>query len=322
MRAKRKVRHIRHANYPDLFPFSRAYFSIRRTSKHRFARESVYEMFQLLHRLTAVRQRYKLSGKTLSASILFRFLLSFCCVRSLSSKFLFLVLALAFFAGGSAVRGQQPAAKSQEVSEEDGQPVLLKHLPDYEQVRGQAAFTTEKEALKATVGGNALLDLLEFPAGTEAVTAVYPQGRLVIVEYTNPQISVEIDGRIQQHLATNPDSGTVYRRIGNYNTFVFGATDRPQADALLEQVKYEKTVQWLGEDPYILKRLERYMVTTSKDIMISTVLVIVFGLLSALLAGIAAGFIFFRFRDHKRATRTAFSDAGGLTRLNLDGLSE
>jgi hypothetical protein len=242
-------------------------------------------------------------------------------VKSILSKSLFLVLFLAIYAGGSELRGQQPTVKSQEVSEDDGQPVLLKHLPEYEQVRGQATFTTDKESLKRTAG-SAVLDLLEFPAGTEAVTAPYPQGRLVIVEYTNPQLSVEVDARIQQHLASNPDSGTVYKRIGNYNAFVLGASDRAGADALLDQVKYEKTVQWLGEDPYLLKRLERYMVTTSRDIMISTVLVIVFGLITALLAGIAAGFIFFRFRDHKRATRTAYSDAGGLTRLNLDGLSE
>jgi hypothetical protein len=64
------------------------------------------------------------------------------------------------------------------------------------------------------------------------------------------------------------------------------------------------------------------MVTTSRDIMISTVLVIVGGLAASVLAGIIVGFIFFRLRDQKRAHRTAFSDAGGLTRLNLDGLSE
>jgi hypothetical protein len=56
--------------------------------------------------------------------------------------------------------------------------------------------------------------------------------------------------------------------------------------------------------------------------MLSTVLWILMGLGIALLAGIAAGLIFFRIRDQRRASRTAFSDAGGLTRLNLDGLSE
>jgi hypothetical protein len=145
---------------------------------------------------------------------------------------------------------------------------------------------------------------------------------LLIVEYTNPQSSLEADTKIQQYLGAHPDSGTVYRRIGNYNALVFDASDVNAAAGLLDQVKYEKTIQWLGEDPYILKRLERYMVTTSRDIMLSTVFVIIGGLAASVLAGIVAGFIFFRIRDQKRAHRTTFSDAGGLTRLNLDGLSE
>jgi hypothetical protein len=215
----------------------------------------------------------------------------------------------------------QPAAKSQEISDVDGQPVLLQHLPDYEKVRASAVFAADRAELKNAVGSQPVLDGIDFAGGTEAVTAVYPQGRLVIVEYTNPQSSTEADAKIQQFIgSTQPNF--VYRRIGNYNAFVFGTNDAEVAGRLLDQVKYQKTVQWLGEDPYILKKLERYMVTTSKDVMISTVLVIVLGLGASVLAGIAAGFIFFRVRDQKRAHRSAFSDAGGLTRLNLDGLSE
>lgn len=228
------------------------------------------------------------------------------------------VFLLMFIAGGAPLFAQQ--AKTQEISEADGLPVLLKHLPDYESVRAVAQFTTDKSSLKSTAE-DPIFDLVEFWPGTEAVTAIYPEGRLVIVEYTNPQLSVEIDTRIQQHLATT-QSPIVYRRIGNYNAFVIGSTDPTAANALLDKVKYEKTVQWLGEDPHILKRLERYMISTSRDIVISTVTVIVLGLGGSLLAGIAAGFIFFRMRDQKRAHRTAYSDAGGLTRLNLDGLSE
>lgn len=230
-------------------------------------------------------------------------------------------LALIVFTGLSAV-AQQPAAKSQEISDVDGQPVLIKHLPDLEKVQASVVFGTDKRALSASMGDKPVLSVVEFPMGTEYVTAIYPEGRLLIIEYTNPQSSIDADSRIQQYLAANSVPDVVYRRIGNYNTFVFDSPDPVAAGALLDQVKYQKTVQWLGEDPYILKKLERYMVTTSKDIMISTVFVIVGGLAVSILAGIAAGFIFFRFRDHKRATRTAYSDAGGLTRLNLDGLSE
>jgi hypothetical protein len=219
-----------------------------------------------------------------------------------------------------AIFAQQGPVKSQEVSEIDGQPVLIKHLPDHERVQAQAVFATDKATLVNAVGHQALFDVVQFSAGTEAVTAAYPQGQLVIIEFTNPQSSVEADSKIQEHLAANPQA-VVYRRIGNYNAFVLDANDAAAANTLLDEIKYEKTVQWLGEDPFLLRKLERYMMSTSRDIAISTVLVILLGLGASVIVGIAAGFIFFRFRDQKRAGRAAFSDAGGLTRLNLDGLT-
>ena len=233
---------------------------------------------------------------------------------------LFIAVLVAILAVGSPGIGQ---TRSQEVSEIDGEPVLLKHLPDYENVRSQAALVTDKADLNNLIGTNAaVIDLLEFPPATEAAVASYPQGRLLLVEYTNPQASSEVDARIQQYVAANPQTGFVYRRIGNYNAFVFDTADSAQAEALLGEIKYEKTVQWLGEDPFLLQKLERYMAITGRDIALSTVMVILLGLSTALLTGIATGFIFFRIRDQKRAARAAFSDAGGLTRLNLDGLSE
>lgn len=247
----------------------------------------------------------------------------FTSLYSLTTMTLKAAIIAVFLLGLSAFNAlaQNPPAGSQEISDIDGQPVLIKHLPDYENVQTSAVFGTEKAGLEST-GRHQVLKDLEFPSGTEYVSADYPQGRLLIIEYTNPQSSADADTRIQRYAADHPDSGFVYKRIGNYNAFVFGAADPVGAGALLDQVKYEKTIQWLGEDPYLLKRLERYMVSTSRDIMISTVLVIVLGLATSIVAGIAAGFIFFRFRDQKRASRAAFSDAGGLTRLNLDGLSE
>jgi hypothetical protein len=236
--------------------------------------------------------------------------------------FISTLLTMVVFGGLNSFAQSAKSGSSQEISDVDGQPVLIRHLPDYEKVQAGATFGTDKPSLEKAIGERPALMPLEFPSGTEFVTADYPQGRLLIVEFTNPQSSLEADAKIQQYIGAHPESGTIYRRIGNYNAFVFDAAEAAAAGALLDQVKYEKTIQWLGEDPYLLKRLERYMVTTSRDVMISTVLVIVGGLAASVLAGIVAGFIFFRVRDQKRAHRTAFSDAGGLTRLNLDGLSE
>jgi len=217
----------------------------------------------------------------------------------------------------------QTQIKSQEVSEIDGIPVLIKHLPEWESVRNTTIFTQNTGDLKNALGDRPVLDLIEFTGGTEAVTAPYSAGKLLIIEFTNPQSSLEADNRIVRHLAETPQyQPVVYRRIGNYNAFIFDAADPAAANALLDQIKYQKTVQWLGEDPYLLQRLERYFVTTTRDIFISTVIWIVGGIGIAIITGIIAGFFFFRFRENKRATRTAYSDAGGLTRLNLDELSE
>lgn len=233
------------------------------------------------------------------------------------AKVLSLVSVLFLAAGGAFAQ-----FKSQEVSEEDGIPVLIKHLPDWENARNRAVHTNNVNDLRAALGARAVFDLIDFAGGTEAVTAPYEAGKLLLIEYTNPQSSIEADRLFKQRLAEIPQNPpVVYRRIGNYNAFVFDAADEPAANALLDQIKYEKVVQWLGEDPYYQKKAERFFAIRAADIFLSTILIIVLGLTVAILTGIAVGLIFFRMREQQRASMTAFSDAGGMTRLNLDGLT-
>lgn len=208
---------------------------------------------------------------------------------------------------------------SQEVSEVDGIPVLLKHLPDWENVRERAIFATDGQALRAAVGDRAVLSGVEFVAGTEAVTAQYDAGRLLIIEYTSPQASIEADALFTEVLRAQADS-TVYRRIGNYNAFVFDVTDEDAASALLDQVKYEKQVQWLGDNPFRITA-ERAFVLTTADIFLSTVMVIVIGIGLSIIGGFVAGFIYFQTRERRRASLPSYTDAGGMTRLNLDGFT-
>jgi hypothetical protein len=112
-----------------------------------------------------------------------------------------------------------------------------------------------------------------------------------------------------------------YRRIGNYNAFVLDGNDEKAANTLLDQIKYEKTVQWLGKDPYARQRAERNYLLAAGDLILTTILMIVGGFGSAVLAGVIVGFIFFYIRTQKRAQTQIFTDAGGMTRLNLDGLT-
>jgi len=237
--------------------------------------------------------------------------------KSLFAKVLSLICMLFLTAGGALAQ-----FKSQEVSEEDGVPVLIKHLPDWENARNRATYTNNINDLRAALGVRPVFDAIDFAGGTEAVTAPYDAGKLLLVEYTNPQSSIEADAQFKQKLAEMPQSPpVVYRRIGNYNAFVFDAPDEAAAHALLDQIKYQKTVQWLGEDPNAQQKAERFFAIRTADIFLSTVLVIVGGLTLAILTGIGVGLVFFRMREQQRATMSAFSDAGGMTRLNLDDLS-
>ncbi len=211
--------------------------------------------------------------------------------------------------------------KSQEVSENDGIPVLIKHLPDWESRRDKVTFATNAAELNAGLGERPILSLIDFTAGTEVVAADYESGKLVIIEYTSPQASVDADAKFTEALASDSQSAsTAYRRIGNYNAFVFDAANMSAANALLDQVKYEKQIHWLGDNPFIITP-ERAFILTTSDIFMSTVIVIVMGIGFSIVGGLIVGMVYFRLRDRRRAATTAFTDAGGMTRLNLDGFT-
>lgn len=227
-------------------------------------------------------------------------------------------LVLLYFAT-IAIVAQVPGApqyQSQEISEDDGVPVLIKHLPDWQTHKGSAVFAARPGILETALGERPVLRQIDWTAGTEAVTAPYDAGKLLIIEYTSPQASSEAD----QIFTQVSDPSIAYRRIGNYNVFVFDASDPAAANSLLDQVKYEKQIQWLGNNPFRISA-ERAFVLTTGDIFLSTVIVIIMGIGVALVGGVIVGFVYFNFREKRRGATTAFTDAGGMTRLNLDGFT-
>lgn len=210
--------------------------------------------------------------------------------------------------------------KSQEVSEVDGIPVLVKHLPDWENRKQTTVFATNAAELKSALGERPLLDLIDFTVGTEAVTAHYDEGKLLIVEYASSQISIEDEQQIAAAIAANNDGKTYAKRIGNYNVILFDATGSWAANSLIDQVQYEKQITWLGKNPFSISA-ERAFVITTADIFLSTLMVIVGGVVASIFVGLLIGYFFFFFRDGKRSKMYAYTDAGGMTRLNLDGFT-
>jgi hypothetical protein len=202
-------------------------------------------------------------------------------------------------------------------------PVLVKHLPNWDTAQHQAVYALSSDALVFPVPNQPILTEVSFDGGTEAVIANYGQSQLVIVEFTTPQFSVDNDQRIWTRIAELKSQGqptpTAYRRIGNYSVFVFNAPDEKTANALVDQVKYEKVVQWLGDDPHLYERLQRYLAQTSAGVLVAVLKSSGLSLVLCLVAGALIGTMLFR---HRRAQKAAaYSDAGGSIRLNLDELT-
>lgn len=227
-------------------------------------------------------------------------------------------ILLIFSSTGFTQSREIPETQSQEVSEADGIPVLIKHLPDWKNKKDSAVLVNNSDDLRKILGERKILEEVEFIQGTEAVIAPYNQGKLLIIEYNTPQSSAATDLRLTEKLS-NSGENIFYRRIGNYNVLLLDANNETAANALLDQVKYEKVVQWLGTDHSLFRRKERAFIEGTSTLFLSTVMLIVsiFGV--AIILGLIIGIVYFIKRDKRFAAMDQYSDAGGMTRLNLDG---
>ncbi len=208
--------------------------------------------------------------------------------------------------------------------EADAVPVLVKHLPEWETAQARATYALSLPALQAAVRDQPVLDAVLFDGGAEAVAANYGQAQLAIVEYNTPQIAADRDAAITQRIAQLRAAGqsvpSAYKRVGNYSVFVFNQPDEQAATALLDQVRYEKTVRWLGDDPHAIDRANRNWIALSGSVIVNTVKATGLAIILCLsMGGLIGGFIFMR-RRAQAAGSPEFSDAGGMQRLNLDEL--
>ena len=237
-------------------------------------------------------------------------------------RFLFAAI-FTLFASVFAGAQPQPASPSPLVVE-DETPILIKHLPNWEAAAKTAKYSVTLDDLKRNVVNQPVLDSVSFEGGTEAVAANYEQGQLVIVEFSTPHFSVENDQRIaakiQELKSQAQPVPTAYRRVGNYSVFVFNGSNEASANQLIDQVRYEKVVQWLGDDPHIYEKLQRYFADTSAGVLVTVLKSSGISLLACLAIGGLFGFLLFRQRRAQAAA--VFSDAGGSVRLNLDQLTK
>jgi hypothetical protein len=204
-------------------------------------------------------------------------------------------------------------------------PVLVKHLPEWETAQDRASYAVSLPALQAAAGNQPIFAALEFENGTEAITAPYMAGRLVIIEYTTPQIAASNDARIREQINQLRAGGqpvpSAYRRVGNYSVFVFDAPDEKAAAQLAEGVKYEQVVRWLGDNPRALERAQRAYSLMTASIIVTTIKATGLALLISLGVGSIFGSYVFMRRRARQAYTKAYSDAGGMVRLNIDEMT-
>jgi hypothetical protein len=240
-------------------------------------------------------------------------------------KFLFALSLLALFSFGASAQSQTSGANSSPENA-GGVPVLVMHLPDWEKkVKEDAVYAGSLPALQKAAGNSPALDAFSFDDGTEAATAKYEGGRLVIVEFPTPQHSVEADASINERIAQLRAAGqpapSAYKRIGNYSVFVFDAPDAASAEKLISEVKYEKDVRWLGRNPHAAEIASRHVTSTMGNVILTTLITTGFAVLLCLgVGGLIGGVIFLR----RRAQQTAqeiYSDAGGMLRLNIEDVN-
>ncbi len=210
-------------------------------------------------------------------------------------------------------------------SEENDIPALVKHLPDWETAQERAIFAVGLKDLQEAAGNQPALEAVDFTGGTEAVTALYDSSRLVIVEFSTPQLSIDNDARIAARIKELTEAGqpvpSAYRRVGNYSVFVFGAPDAGAAGQLIERISYEKVVQWLGDNPRAWDRLEKEYNETTAGLIVGVVKASgISALLCLAVGGLFGGLVFMR-RRAQQAETDKYSDAGGMLRLNIDDLT-
>ncbi|HEY6121701.1 MAG TPA: DUF6599 family protein [Pyrinomonadaceae bacterium] len=248
--------------------------------------------------------------------------------------------SLAFYKGRTFVRVTNRSSHNNETDEalelagllsnqidkgEGEVPVLVKHLPDWEDAQKRATYLAGFKSLQAVVPEQSVLSVPDASGDADAVVANYGAAKVLLVEFNTPQLAGENDraivAKIQILRSQNQPIPTAYRRVGNYGVFVFNAESEQAANALIDKVQYEQVVQWLGDNPYWFKEAQRRYTETTLGVLVAVVKASGLTLVGCFGLGGLIGAILFTRRRAQQATAEAFSDAGGMLRLNLDEMT-
>jgi hypothetical protein len=204
-------------------------------------------------------------------------------------------------------------------------PALIRHLPNPEEAQKTAVYLNSFTDLNELGLQQGVISAIESNGNADAALAVYGPSKVLVVEFNTPQLASDNDrriiARIQELWKLGQPAPTAYRRVGNYSLFVFDAPDEQTARQLIGQVKYEQVVQWLGENPNIYKEAEKHYINTTLGVLVAVLKASGYALIACLGLGGLFGGLLFTYRRSQQKAETAYSDAGGMLRLNLDDLT-
>ena len=218
------------------------------------------------------------------------------------------------------VRNDKPATL-----DEDGIPPLIQHLPSPEEAQKKAVYLKSFADLDKLGLQQPVLSAIQSGGDADAALATYAPSKVLIIEFHTPQLAADNDqriiARIHELWRLGQPAPTAYRRVGNYSVFVFDAPDEQTAKQLIDQVKYEQVVQWLGDNPNILKEAEKRYINTTLGVLVAVLKASGYAALLCIGVGGLIGGLLFSYRRAQQKDVTAFSDAGGMLRLNLDEMT-
>lgn len=247
---------------------------------------------------------------------------------------------IAFFKGTALVTvfdGAVPTTNSEKLVEfatsfasrlaagEGDVPILVKHLPQWERAQENAQYFAGFDSLKGKVVNQPVLEAITSEGDADAVLTSYGNAQFLLVEFNTPQLAGDNDRAITAKLNELRQQGqpvpTSYRKVGNYSVFVFNAASEAEAQSLIDQVEYAQMVTWLGDNPYLLEQAQRDYYATTAGVLVSVVQASGLSLLGCLGIGGLIGAVLFNRRRAQQRAAEAYSDAGGMLRLNLDDIT-
>lgn len=226
--------------------------------------------------------------------------------------------------GGTAeAREGAAAALAERIGRQPVHATLARSLPVAGRIAGTERYAPSLEVL-GRFRPDLTSDVFRFGArGADAVVADYAQSgatplRLTIVEYQTPQLAGDAERSIQAHyeaLAPEALATRLVKREGNYMVEATGVADRATAEAVVNSVRYEVTIKMLkGDDPVNM------LVFTEEArkaalLFANSFLIVGIAFAVAIGFGLTVGLVVFLRR--RRASSERFSDAGGMTHLDI-----